>query len=581
MSTSAWTGNAGFSELKDGQQIAYWLPFGSGANATLNLTLKDGTETGAIPCYYNQSIRLGTQYVAGNVLHLTYRNNAKFFSTTIPQGWWADANYNTDTYDRIRSGSVPIKETLTAYRFLVGDDGGFFVLAAGKPFDIHKPILWNTGTGSAGNVTSNVYVAYSNVYLRYQVSDFTGAQGASCYLVGTLSGSTFTPAATYLTCTAATAEDDLTYLLLGCMSSTTTMTLYPEHPMFRFVNGTFQPLSQVGFEAFAEVGTLRTETQTAIAQTNAAIALKADQTTADALSERIEQAEQKVTPQAITSAVTSSALYAYDKYSGRNYCLNSANIHTFVNNRYQYANGSTSNYTAWNLTVSDDLFAHSGNGACIRISFDIKRTGVNTSAAANANTYTGIWVYYRAYASDGTTLTTYGRGWYLRSTDATFVATDSDWVHMRFGPLNLTPYNPVSIAYFTLGTSGSNGTTGTVQFRNVKLEVLDKWTDWSAAPEDIYGLSRRMTNAESNISQNANNIALKVNTSTYNTEKVYRGGTPPTTLYANMLWLDTSVTPNLLKRYTGSTWVAAGTEEVKSSGIYIGPNRVAITTENF
>lgn len=91
----------------------------------------------------------------------------------------------------------------------------------------------------------------------------------------------------------------------------------------------------------------------------------------------------------------------------------------------------------------------------------------------------------------------------------------------------------------------------------------------------------RMVNAESRITQNANNIALKVSTSTYNTEKVYRGSTAPTTLYTNMLWLDTSATPNLLKRYTGSAWVAAGAQEVKSSGIYIGPNNVAITTENF
>ena len=115
----------------------------------------------------------------------------------------------------------------------------------------------------------------------------------------------------------------------------------------------------------------------------------------------------------------------------------------------------------------------------------------------------------------------------------------------------------------------------------MKLEVLDTWTDWSVAPEDIYGLANRMTNAESNISQNANNIAMRVTTSTYNTEKVYRGSSAPSTLYTNMLWLDTSVSPNLLKRYTGSVWVIAGAQEVKSSGIYIGPNKVAITTENF
>ena len=152
---------------------------------------------------------------------------------------------------------------------------------------------------------------------------------------------------------------------------------------------------------------------------------------------------------------------------------------------------------------------------------------------------------------------------------------------MKYGPLNLSSFSPIGLAYFSLGTGSANGTTGTVQYRNVKLEVLDTWTDWSVAPEDIYGLANRMTNAESNISQNANNIAMRVTTSTYNTEKVYRGSSAPSTLYTNMLWLDTSVSPNLLKRYTGSAWVVAGAQEVKSSGIYIGPNKVAITTENF
>lgn len=323
------------------------------------------------------------------------------------------------------------------------------------------------------------------------------------------------------------------------------------------------------------------EMNTRLEQTDAALALKADTSTVSSLGARVQSAEQKVTPQAITSAVTSSARYAYDKYAGRNYCLNSANVHTFVDNRYRFESGSSSNYATWNYTVSDDLFAHSGNGAVIRISFDIKRTAVDASGASDANTYTGIWVYYRAYDKDGTTLNTHGRGWYLHSTDAGFSATDSDWVHMRFGPMNLASYNPVSIAYFTIGTAGANGTKGTVQFRNVKLEVLDQWTEWSAAPEDIYGLSKRVTNAESRITQNSSNIALKVNSSSYNAEKVYRGNTAPTTLYTNMLWLDTSVSPNLLKRYTGSVWVAAGAQEVKSSGVYIGPNKVSINTENF
>lgn len=55
VSTPLWTGEASFFELKDGQQIAYWLSQCSGSNVTLTLTLADGTVTDAIPCYYDVS----------------------------------------------------------------------------------------------------------------------------------------------------------------------------------------------------------------------------------------------------------------------------------------------------------------------------------------------------------------------------------------------------------------------------------------------------------------------------------------------------------------------------------------------
>lgn len=325
----------------------------------------------------------------------------------------------------------------------------------------------------------------------------------------------------------------------------------------------------------------KSETNTLFEQTNNTIALKADSATVSSLGERLEAAEQKVTPEAIASAVTSSAMYAYEKYVGRNYCLNSGIVHTFVDSKYHYANGTATNATSYNLNVSDDLFSHSNSASNIRISFDIKRTDVDASASSSTNVYSGIWVYYRYIDSNGSSLLA-GRGWYLRTTDSTFAATDDDWVRVSYGPLNLSSFNPTAISYFALGTGAANGITGTVQFRNIKLEVLDRWTEWSAAPEDIYGLANRVTNAESRITQNANSIALKVSTSTYDSEKIHRGITAPSSpLYINMLWLDTSVTPNLLKRYDGSTWIAAGAQEVKSSGIYIGDNNVSITTENF
>ena len=114
-----------FSELKDGQQITYWLPYTSGSNVTLELTFPDGTTTGAIPCYYSQQSRLSTQYASGNVIRLTYRENAKFLTTTVAQGWWTDADSNTDTYDRIRHGTVKGKETCSYFKLIVSDSEGY------------------------------------------------------------------------------------------------------------------------------------------------------------------------------------------------------------------------------------------------------------------------------------------------------------------------------------------------------------------------------------------------------------------------------------------------------------------------
>ena len=224
-STASWTGVSAMSELKDGVQIAFWLPQSSGANVTLNLTLADGSTTGAIPCYFSAGTRLGTQYSAGNVIRLTYRENAKYYSSTIAKGWWADANYNTDTYDRIRHGTVKAKETCAYFRLIVSDSEGYYQLAAGKAFDISKPILWLASTLTAGYSTSNAYLAYSSISVRNHVSDFTGTTGASLYLVGTLVGSTFLPAENYLTCTPPTEENGLTYMLLGIMTSAYAMNL--------------------------------------------------------------------------------------------------------------------------------------------------------------------------------------------------------------------------------------------------------------------------------------------------------------------------------------------------------------------
>lgn len=173
--TAAWTGIAGFTQLVDGQQITYWLPQASGINVTLALTLADGSTTAAIPCYFGGTTRLGTQYTAGNVLHLTYRENVTIYTTTIANGWWADANYDTNYYDRIRCGaSLKAKTAISAARIVVGDGTGYYHLAAQVPFDLSLSILFSTNAVAANASGSNYYLSYPSCYLRSMIATFTG-----------------------------------------------------------------------------------------------------------------------------------------------------------------------------------------------------------------------------------------------------------------------------------------------------------------------------------------------------------------------------------------------------------------------
>ncbi|NMH72773.1 hypothetical protein HF078_06795 [Bacillus sp. RO2] len=159
-----------------------------------------------------------------------------------------------------------------------------------------------------------------------------------------------------------------------------------------------------------------------------------------------------------------------------------------------------------------------------------------------------------------------------------------------------------STRYF--GIYGDNGYVGGVavwiEYKEAKTEKGNKITDWSPAPEDVQGQidghTGRITTAESSIQQQAGQIASKVSQISYDTDKagivsrlntaestitqqaglieqrvttttynagisgkedtVYKQTTAPSHLNGR-LWVDTSKTPNILYRSTGSAWVKA------------------------
>ena len=97
--TGNWTGNIDVPALYDGLTISYFLPFAPSGNASLNLTLNDGTTTGAINCYYNSS-RLTSHFSKGSNIIMTYYSAGSISIdgvATTDNRWIVSADYNTDT----------------------------------------------------------------------------------------------------------------------------------------------------------------------------------------------------------------------------------------------------------------------------------------------------------------------------------------------------------------------------------------------------------------------------------------------------------------------------------------------------
>lgn len=270
--TRFWTGvSQTLTELTDGTQITYWLPFPYASetaeskgitaaeldpaetitskynNDWLKLTLANGTDTGWVPCYYSNITRITSHYGQNNAIRLTYKTGVTSGTTTVSRGWWADANYDSNTYDRTRYNvNITTNVAIAAGRIGVfGTDGYLKMLgttSSNMSFDFSKPIVYVGTEYKSGAMTqSGNYTCFMTAFTLTNTHAVAGAAaGKPVYIVGTLSGTTFTPTSTVLTCTEPASADNLYYIRLGVMTSTTNAVLEAEHPLYAFMEGEFQ-----------------------------------------------------------------------------------------------------------------------------------------------------------------------------------------------------------------------------------------------------------------------------------------------------------------------------------------------------
>lgn len=251
--TGTWKGNLPeIDALYEGLTIAYWLPFAGSGNATLELTLKNGS-SGAVNCYYSGTSRLTTHIGANNILFLTYQTVT--ISGTSYTGWWLVKDYyvnDTAYYLRYASTNFVANSVVYRYQLLFQIDDDKFtplnnvnnntgttksMLTSVDFMPFGKIFYWNsTNTVNANaNIGSGSLYYICSVDLRYTFNcgtTLTAHKNIYLKCSKQSNGKVRIADASPLTQTLPTTNDGYLYLKLGRTYGTYQMVLEPEHPVY-------------------------------------------------------------------------------------------------------------------------------------------------------------------------------------------------------------------------------------------------------------------------------------------------------------------------------------------------------------
>ena len=271
-STNAWTGVTKDAALYDGKAISYKLPYAGGSSAaTLNLTLSGGATTGAkaIKMAYNTSNNtanlndITTHWPAGSIIPMVYDGSR-----------WIVSNYNTNvnTFDRRQhNNSITAVTAVTKEHLIAGTVDGYKQLAASLAFDLSYPILYASAAITAAETSAVTYEAMPSV--KFTTTGAIQSAGANkmLYLKGSVSGNTFTIAASnWLTTVVPSTEDGYVYIPLGVMVSSTNGYFSSSKDLYAFLDGEFRQVTPTEIVATHKVY-YRTDTELATDQAMQAI----------------------------------------------------------------------------------------------------------------------------------------------------------------------------------------------------------------------------------------------------------------------------------------------------------------------
>lgn len=247
--SGTWTGVSTDTELYDGKQIILYMPFAGSGNATLNLTLADGSTTGAKDVYFESANRFTTHKGQNSQLHLIYHSALTLSNGTTYEGWWYMANRDTTVnYQMCHANNVLALEAIPQYHLACGTASGYKKVVSGVAFDVSYPLLITQAAWKINTKYSNGMFEYQNQNIRNTIaalgSSYAGLTvNSMVYLVGTLSGTTFTVDSSLVTCTPPNTANGKAYIPLGIAYSTYQFYFYSQRLVYEYSGGSFHEVS--------------------------------------------------------------------------------------------------------------------------------------------------------------------------------------------------------------------------------------------------------------------------------------------------------------------------------------------------
>lgn len=251
--TATWTGTSTkLSSIQSGTRIQFKMTSAGASNVTLNLTLNNGTTTGAKPVYYNNTTRLGTQYGINAVIDLIYDGSAwritnpytnnntvgSYGATSLVAGTGTIRQYSlimrteNDTWSSFTTTSgTDTNKTKNTNGFILSD---LYYMASSSNY-------------AAGKKCSTCYESYSFNFCYSANCGSTLVAGEKVYIVGEINSNNglFYLDNTWWTQTEPTTDDGKTYVYVGVASSTTNVYLNTRNPAYQFYNGNFLTIEEI------------------------------------------------------------------------------------------------------------------------------------------------------------------------------------------------------------------------------------------------------------------------------------------------------------------------------------------------